>query len=357
MSGAGPEEGFALVCPLPAAGAAEIQLAHGGGGAMSAALIETVILPAYREAGADVDGGLHDGAVLDVPRGRLAFTTDAHVVSPHRFPGGDIGELAVNGTVNDLAMCGARPRWLSIAFVVEEGFAVEALAAVARSIGRAARRANVALVTGDTKVVDRGAGDGVFVTTSGIGLVADGVDVHPRRVAPGDRVILSGDIGRHGTAVMSARAGLDFAAAVESDTRPLADAVAALVASGVDVHCLRDATRGGLGTALVEIALAAGVTIEIEEAAVPLDAAVRGVCEVLGLDPFHVANEGRFVAFVPEADVPAALAALRGDAASAGAVVVGRVGRGGTPIVVARTAIGGERVLERPSGEQLPRIC
>jgi len=351
---------MAFSCPVPTRPTGEIQLAHGGGGAMTRDLVEGVILPAYGMA-ASPAGASHDGAVLDIDGARLAFTTDGYVVQPHRFAGGDIGDLAVNGTINDLAMCGARPLSLSVAFIIEEGFSVAALEDVARSMGLAAEHAGVILATGDTKVVDRGSGDGVFVTTSGVGVIAPGVDIRPARVRPGDVAVLSGDVGRHGTAVMSAREGLSFESTIESDTRPLCHAVAALLDAGVDVHCLRDATRGGLATSLIEIAMSAAVEIRIDEAAVPVDASVRGACELLGLDPLYVANEGRFIAFVPKCDQTRALAALRADPAAVDACVIGEVAEidiaSAEGMVIGRTAIGGERVLDLPSGEQLPRIC
>ncbi len=349
---------FAPSCPLPNVVPDAVQLAHGGGGSMTRDLIERVILPAFgRAAAAGSAAPLHDSAALAPVSGRLAFTTDAYVVTPHRFPGGDIGDLAVNGTVNDLAMAGATPLHLSVAFIIEEGFGIDALRDVCRSMGDAARRAGVGIVTGDTKVVDRGSGGGLFVTTSGIGRIPDGVDVRPGRVAAGDAVLLSGDVGRHGTAVMAAREGLEFERAVTSDTRSLAAAVARLVKAGIDVHCLRDATRGGLATALVEIAESAGVGMCIDEARVPVDKGVRGACEILGLDPLYVANEGCFVAFVAAADAERALATLRADGGCAEATVIGDVTGRDAGTVVATTPIGGERILDLQSGEQLPRIC
>jgi hydrogenase expression/formation protein HypE len=295
--------------------------------------------------------------VLELGGGRIALTTDAYVVRPLFFPGGDIGRLAVFGTVNDLAMAGARPLALSAAFVLEEGFATEELARVAGSMRAACEEAGVEIVTGDTKVVDRGKGDRLYLTTTGVGVVPATVDIAPARVRPGDAVISSGDLGRHGIAVLSVREGLCFESVVESDCAPLHGAVAALLDAGVEVHCLRDLTRGGLSSALNEIAVDAGVGIEIDEARVAIADGVAAACELLGLDPLYVANEGRFVAFVPQRETARALAALRAVPVSAGAVEVGRVLEDGRGTVRMRSRFGGTRLLDLFSGEQLPRIC
>lgn len=353
MSGKDAPSGFALACPAPADPGETIQLAHGGGGRTMARLIETVIRPAFADTELDRQ---HDGAILDIP-GPLAFTADSYVVRPQFFPGGDIGSLAVNGTVNDLAMCGAKPEALSVAFIIEEGLAVATLARVVASMRDAARIAGVRLVTGDTKVVDRGKADGLFVSTSGIGRVMCEKPVGPARVAPGDALILSGDLGRHGMAVMAAREGFGFETAIESDCAPLADPVLGLVAAGIDTHCLRDLTRGGLASALVEIAEAAGVSIAIDEAKVPVAAEIAAAAELLGLDPLHIANEGRFVAFVPEADAAPSLDVLRSHGVSAGAVTIGSVAAGRAGQVTALGPLGVSRVIDMLSGEQLPRIC
>ncbi|MBL8295477.1 MAG: hydrogenase expression/formation protein HypE, partial [Bryobacterales bacterium] len=271
---------------------ANILLAHGGGGRLTQQLLETIFYPAFANGAL---GARHDGALLEVGGARLAFTTDSFVVRPLIFPGGTIGDLAVNGTVNDLAMCGARPLYLSAGFILEEGLPMETLRRIAGDMGEAARRAGVTLVTGDTKVVDKGKGDGVFINTSGIGVVECGWEISPAAVQPGDAVVISGDVGAHGVAILSVREGLEFEGAIASDTAPLWEPVEALLRAGVEVHCLRDLTRGGLATALNEIASTRGVTVRIEEAAVPVDEAVQGACEILGLDPLYVANEGRFV--------------------------------------------------------------
>ncbi len=345
---------FEPACPVLLPAWDQVLLAHGGGGKLSQQLIEKVFLPAlFSPELAD----RHDGAVVRVGQSRMAFTTDAYVVRPLMFPGGTIGDLAVYGTVNDLAMCGARPLWLSAAFILEEGLPMETLNTVAASMGEAARRAGVALVTADTKVVDKGKGDGLFVTTAGVGVVETALKIAPASLQPGDAVILSGDLGSHGVAVLSVREGLEFDSPVLSDSAPLWEPVEALLAAGVEVHCLRDLTRGGLASALNEIASARGVGMRIEEAAVPVADAVRGACEILGLDPLYVANEGRFAAFVPEAQADRAVEILRGVPVSAGAVRIGQVAADSRGPVILRSRIGGTRVLDMLSGEQLPRIC
>ncbi|ACB77781.1 hydrogenase expression/formation protein HypE [Opitutus terrae] len=334
---------------------AEITLAHGGGGRLTQQLIERVFGPAFRNPALDAR---HDGAVLNVPAGvRLAFTTDTHVVKPLFFPGGDIGALAVTGTVNDLAMCGARPRWLSAGFVLEEGLPMETLERVVRSMADAARAANVEIVTGDTKVVERGKGDGVYINTAGIGWIEQPGTIGPAAVRPGDAVVLSGDIGRHGMAILAQREGLAFESPIVSDCAPLWPAVEALLAGGIEVHCLRDLTRGGLATALIEIAESARCGIAIDEAKVAVTEPVRGACELLGLDSFYVANEGRCVAFMPAVQADAAQSLLARTAPGGPVVSIGRVSGGPAGQVTLRSVLGVERVLDRLSGEQLPRIC
>jgi hydrogenase expression/formation protein HypE len=301
---------------------------------------------------------LHDSAVLERPSGALAFTTDSFVVHPLFFPGGDVGRLAVNGTVNDLAMSGARPLYLSLGFILEEGLAVDDLTRVVTSIQEAAREASVAVVAGDTKVVERGKGDGLFITSSGVGVVVAKRPVTPSEVRPGDAVLVSGTVGQHGVAVMAVRDGLAFAAPILSDCASVADAALALLASGLDVHCMRDPTRGGVATVLNEIASQARCEIAVHESAIPVSEDVAGACEVLGLDPLYVACEGRFLAFVAAADADRALEVLRARPETAQACRIGTVRQGGTPgLVVLRTKGGGDRVLDLLSGEQLPRIC
>jgi hydrogenase expression/formation protein HypE len=318
-----------------------------------ARLLETVIRPAFADAELE---RCHDGATLRVD-GPVAFTTDSYVVRPLLFPGGDIGTLAVNGTVNDLAMCGARPLYLSVGLILEEGLPLETLRHVVRSMRTAAVAAGVRLVTGDTKVVDRGKADQMFINTTGIGRIMAPTPIEPARVSSGDMVILSGDIGRHGMAVMAARESLGFETAIESDCAPLAAPVLALIEAGIDVHCLRDLTRGGLASVLVEIAETAGLAIGIEEARIPVRPEVTAACELLGLDPLHVANEGRFVAFVPRDDADRALAVLQRFETAAGSVIIGEVRGSPSGEVSCRGTLGVARVIDMLSGEQLPRIC
>jgi hydrogenase expression/formation protein HypE len=352
-----------FTCPVPLAAGDRVLLAHGGGGKLSQQLIERVFLPAFRNPALEAR---HDGALLRLPVGQiddlptnaphLAFTTDAYVVRPLFFPGGNIGDLAVNGTVNDLAMCGARPLWLSAAFILEEGLPMETLSAVVESMRQASAAAGVELVTGDTKVVDRGSADEMFVTTAGIGVIEGARSVGPQSIQPGDAVIVSGDLGCHGVAVLSVREGLEFEAPIESDCAPLWSAVEALFAAGIEVHCLRDLTRGGLASALNELASARAVHITIEETAIPVREVVRAACELLGLDPLYVANEGRFCAFVPARAAGGAVEVLRALDVSRRAARIGHVVEG-RPEVVMESRIGGTRVVDMLSGEQLPRIC
>ncbi|PSR70143.1 hydrogenase expression/formation protein HypE [Nocardia sp. MDA0666] len=342
------------VCPLPLRDSPTIVMAHGGGGAMSGELIEHLFLPAF---GAAADAALGDAAVVEVGGTRLAFSTDSFVVKPLVFPGGTIGELAVNGTVNDLAMAGAQPLALSTAFILEEGTDLAEIARVAEAMGEAAGTAGVKLVTGDTKVVDAGHGDGIFVNTAGIGLVPAGVDIRPERARPGDVVLVSGDIGVHGVAVMSCREGLEFGTTVRSDTAALNGLVAALLATGADVHTLRDPTRGGVAATLNEIAKAANTGVRLDERALPIPDAVRDACGLLGLDPLYVANEGKAIAFVAAEDADRALEAMRAHPLGARACAIGVCVDEHPGMVVARTALGGTRVVDLPAGEQLPRIC
>jgi hydrogenase expression/formation protein HypE len=354
-AGSAAPDPSSLACPAPIVELARVLLGHGSGGQLSAALMRDVIAPALEAAAPG--GPLNDAAVVEVAGGRLAFTTDSFVVSPLEFPGGNIGELAVNGTVNDLAMMGAQPLALSLAYVIEEGLPIEDLRRVTESVARAAIRAGVRIVTGDTKVVGRGAADGLFVNTAGIGLVASGVTVGADRAAAGDAVILSGPIGLHGIAIMSVREGLDFEVEIASDTQPLNELVAAIVATCPDVRVLRDPTRGGLASALNEIAAASGVGIELREETIPIPGPVRAACEMLGLDPLHVANEGKLVAIVPAASAQAVLAAMRAVPEGAEAVEIGRVVADHPAMVTMRTIVGSQRIVDMLVGEQLPRIC
>jgi hydrogenase expression/formation protein HypE len=347
-------EGWA--CPLPLRDHPTVVMGHGGGGALSAELVEHLFLPAYADPAL---AQLGDSAVLDVPGGaRIAFSTDSFVVRPLFFPGGSIGELAVNGTVNDLAMSGAAPLFLSVAFLLEEGTDLALVGEVSRRLGAAAARAGVRVVTGDTKVVESGHGDGVYLTTSGVGVVPAGVDLRPDRARPGDVVIVSGEVGLHGIAVLSVREGLEFGAEVLSDTQPLHGLVAAMLeAAPAGPRALRDPTRGGLATTLHEIAAASGVGVALEERSIPVPDVVANACAFLGLDPLQVANEGKLVAFVDPADAEAVLAAMRAHPAGVDPAVIGRCVEEHPGLVSARTGFGASRVVDLPLGEQLPRIC
>ncbi|MBM9510259.1 hydrogenase expression/formation protein HypE [Actinacidiphila acididurans] len=329
-------------------------MGHGGGGLLSAELMTHLFAPAY---GNETLAGLADSAVLSLGGARLAFSTDSYVVRPLFFPGGSIGDLAVNGTVNDLAMSGARAAYLSCAFILEEGTDLTVVGRVAQAIGTAAVAAGVTVATGDTKVVETGHGDGIYLNTAGIGLVPAGVDIRPQRATPGDVVIVSGPVGAHGVAVLSMREGLEFGADVVSDTAPLGGLVAAMLAVTPDLHVLRDPTRGGLAASLNEIATASGTGIEIGERSVPVPEPVAAACAFLGLDPFYVANEGRLVAFVPPDHADAVLAAMRDHPQGAGAAVIGTCVPEHPGLVVARTPLGTTRLLDLPLTEQLPRIC
>ncbi len=344
-----------VACPAPIAEGERVILGHGSGGQLSNALFRDVLGPALAAAAAG--GPLNDAAVLDVPAGRLAFTTDSFVVSPLRFPGGDIGELAVNGTVNNLAMMGAQPLAISLAYVIEEGLPIEELRAITVSAAAAAARAGARIVTGDTKVVGRGAADRLFVNTAGIGFVPDGVSPSAERAAAGDAIILSGPIGLHGVAIMSVREGLEFEAEIASDTQPLNALVAAILAVAPDVHVLRDPTRGGLSSTLNEIAATSGVGMVLDESTIPIPGPVRAACEMLGLDPLHVANEGKLVALVPADRADAVLAAMRALPEGADAAIIGQAVSDHAAMVTIRTIIGSERIVDMLVGEQLPRIC
>ena len=345
---------FAMRCPVPLPADASVLLGHGSGGTLTQRLIRDLFVPAF---GADPElSRMGDAAVLPLPDGsRLAFTTDAFVVTPAFFPGSNIGELAVNGTVNDLAMMGATPLALSAALILEEGLAMDRLGAVVTSMADACVRAEVRLVTGDTKVVERGAADGLYITTSGVGLIADEVDVGPERARPGDRILVTGPIGSHGVAVMSRRAGIAFETDVVSDSAPLTSLVQAMLAAG-DVRCLRDATRGGVASVLNELAESSAVSMSVTGADVPVLPAVYAACEMLGLDPLYVANEGVAVAIVAPGDADAIVAAARAEPFGEQAAVIGEVGD--PPVAVrVRTGLGATRPLIMLAGDQLPRIC
>ncbi len=332
-----------------------VTLAHGAGGKSSAALIDAVFVKAFAN---DALAGLADGATLELPGGdRIAFSTDSFVVKPRSFPGGSIGHLAVHGTVNDLAMMGARPSWLSAAFVLEEGLSVEELREVVADMAAAAATAGVTVVTGDTKVVDRGAADGLYITTAGVGVIPAERSLGPDKVKPGDKVIVSGTIGDHGMAVMLARGDLAIEADIRSDTAPLGDLVDALFEAAPSTRWLRDPTRGGLGTVCNELARDAEVAITLDEPALPITPAVMGACDLLGIDPLYVANEGKLVAVVAPEEAEAALGALRRHPTGERAAVIGEVAADPAGIVVLRTGFGGERIVDMLVGDPLPRIC
>jgi hydrogenase expression/formation protein HypE len=345
-------EGWA--CPMPLRHHPNIVMGHGGGGKLSAELVEHLFLPAFAN---DTLASLGDSAQLGINGARLAFSTDSYVVRPLFFPGGNIGELAVNGTVNDIAMSGAQPLFLSAGFILEEGMPLEQLGAIAEAMGAAAREAGVTLVTGDTKVVDKGHGDGVYINTSGFGLIPPDVEIGPQRAKPDDVVIVSGILGVHGIAIMSVREGLEFDTVIESDTAPLNGLVAAMLAAAPSLHVLRDLTRGGLASALNEIAQQARVGVAYEERALPVPTDVQAACDILGMDPVYIANEGKLVAFVPPNEADALLAAMQEHPLGLDACVIGRVTAEHPGVVVARTGIGGSRVVDMQVGEQLPRIC
>jgi len=341
-------------CPAPLRDQPNIVMGHGGGGKLSAELVEHLFLPAFTNQYLE---GLGDAAVVELPAGRIAMSTDSFVVRPRIFPGGDIGELAVNGTVNDVAMAGAVPLYVSVAFILEEGMAIDELAAIVQSMAKAAEHAGVQLITGDTKVVDRGHGDGIYINTTGIGVLRDGIDIHPSKVTPGDTVLVSGTIGDHGMAIMSVREGLEFESTIQSDTAALNHMVAALLDAKIDVRAMRDPTRGGLAATLNEIARAADVGVVVDEVSLPVDRSVAAACEMLGMDPFYVANEGKMVVVVPAEQAEQALAIMRADQLGEKAVAIGEIVAGHPGIVVAKTAIGATRVVDTQVGEQLPRIC
>jgi hydrogenase expression/formation protein HypE len=346
-----------LNCPLPLGQYEQVLMAHGGGGQLMQQLLDRLVQPLFDNPQL---AARHDSAVLDCGDQRLAFTTDSYVVKPLFFPGGDIGKLAVCGTLNDLAMAGARPLCLSASLIIEEGLPVDDLRRVLESMAATARAAGVAIVTGDTKVVERGRGDGLYVNTAGIGRVDPGLaPIRPDAVRPGDAVLVSGDIGRHGIAIMAQREGLELETTITSDCADLSGLVRTLLDAGIEIHCLRDLTRGGLASALIEIAEAAGVGISLEEPAIPVRGDVQSACDILGFDPLYVANEGRLAAFVPAHQAESALVILRQHPLGASAALIGSVtGQklSAAPLQL-RTAYGTERILMRLSGEQLPRIC
>jgi len=341
-------------CPIPISQYPHVLMAHGGGGRLMHRLLEDVFGKVFSNPILDAR---HDSAQFTLPPGRLAMTTDSYVVRPIFFPGGDIGSMAIHGTVNDLAMSGAHPLYLSCGFIIEEGLPMETLWRVVCSMRDAAKKCGVQIVAGDTKVVDKGKGDGLFINTTGIGVIEHHQQILPQNVQPGDAVIVSGDLGRHGMAIMAVREGLQFESTIESDSAPMHEAVLALLKAGVEIHCLRDLTRGGLASALNEIAGAAGVKIAVEQKCIPVREDVHAACEMLGLDPLHVANEGRFVAYVLAKDAGRTVEILHRHEVSTGAALIGKVVKQAAPLVTVNSALGINRILDMPSGDQLPRIC
>lgn len=344
-------------CPVPVSQYDRVLLGHGSGGRLSADLVQRLFLPAFRN---DILARLEDQAVCDLAphaSGRIAFTTDSFVVKPIFFPGGDIGSLAINGTVNDLAMGGATPLFLSAAFILEEGLPMEDLRRIAASMRAAGDAAGVTLVAGDTKVVDRGKGDQVFITTAGVGVVPDGVSLSVSACRPGDRVVVSGTIGDHGIAIMSVREGLEFETVLESDTAPLSGLTRVMLEACPDIRCMRDPTRGGVSSTAHEIAAASGVGVMLDEAAIPMRDEVRGACEILGLDPLYVANEGKLIAVVPAASADRLVQVMQAYPLGSSSAIVGEIVETHPGMVVMRSRVGGTRVVTMLAGEQLPRIC
>jgi len=350
----GVERNFELSCPVPLPAKDTILLGHGSGGKLSAELIRDVFLPALKNP---VLSRLDDQAIVNVNGQRLAISTDSFVVKPLFFPGGDIGSLAVHGTVNDLAMGGATPLFLSAAFIIEEGFSMDELRRVVNSLRQAAAEAGVQVVTGDTKVVEKGKGDGLFINTTGIGLVPEGVDLSADRARPGDKVLISGSIGDHGIAILAQREGLEFETQIQSDSAALHTLVADMLGVTRDIRCMRDPTRGGVSSALNEIAQQSRVGIELEERTIPVCEGVRGACELLGLDPLYVANEGKLIAIVASEAAQAVLQAMRRHPLGSEARIIGTVKKENPGLVTMRTTLGTTRIVDMLAGDQLPRIC
>jgi hydrogenase expression/formation protein HypE len=343
-----------LACPTPLTARDRVLLGHGSGGKLSAELVRDVFLPAFQNAAL---AKLDDQAIVNINGSRIAITTDSFVVKPLFFPGGDIGSLAVHGTINDLVMGGAQPLFLSAAFIIEEGFSMDALQRVVGSLQRAAEEAGVQVVTGDTKVVEKGKGDGLFINTTGIGVLADGIELSADRARPGDKVLLSGSIGDHGIAILAQREGLEFESAIESDSAALHTLVAEMLHATTAIRCMRDPTRGGLSSTLNEIAGQSRVGIELNEQAIPIREDVRGACEMLGLDPLYVANEGKLVAIVAPEGADDLLASMRRHLLGKQAQIIGTVNDKNSGLVTMRTTLGTTRIVDMLSGDQLPRIC
>ncbi len=343
-----------LACPIPKSEYDKVLLAHGGGGTLSSKLIGKMFISQFGNEFLNLQ---HDGAMFNIGSERVAFSTDTYVVRPIFFPGGDIGELAVNGTVNDLAMCGAKPLYISVGFVIEEGLSLDELWQLVLSMKRAAVNAGVQIVTGDTKVVDRGKGDKIFINTSGVGIIPNGRNVSPKRCMVGDKIILSGKIAEHGMAIMSAREGLEFETQIRSDTAALNGLVEKMFAVDKDIHVLRDPTRGGLSSTLNEIAASSDAGILIDETAIPISEEVKAAAEILGLDPLYIANEGKLIAIVESKNADAILAEMKKHPLGKDAAIIGEVTETNCSRVIMKTSIGSKRIVDMISGEQLPRIC
>jgi hydrogenase expression/formation protein HypE len=345
---------FNLSCPIPTSQYPHVLLAHGGGGTLMHNLIEKMFMPEFKNPPLEAR---HDSAEINMNGKRLAFTTDSYVVSPLFFPGGNIGSLAIHGTVNDLSMSGARPLYISTGLIIEEGLSMETLWKIVQSMQSAAKETGVDIVTGDTKVVDKGKGDGIFINTAGIGVIEHKLAVNPSSVKTGDLILINGDIGRHGIAIMAQREGLGFETTIESDSAPLNGIVQSLINAGLEIHCMRDLTRGGLASALVEIAESCKHSINIIESEIPVKEEVQGACEILGFDPLYIANEGRFIVFLPEKDADTALEVMKKSEQGKESKIIGKVTDEDKGLVTVKSKIGASRIVDMLSGEQLPRIC
>jgi len=343
-----------LSCPCPITNHNTVQMAHGAGGRLSAELTQKFFLPRFQNKTLN---DLEDQAILPPQQGRLAFSTDSYVVDPIFFPGGDIGDLAINGTVNDVAMSGAKPLYISVGFILEEGLPLESLHRVLLSMENAAKNAGVTIVTGDTKVVEKGHADKLFINTSGIGVIPEGINISCKKLKPGDKILLSGTLADHGMAILSTRKGLSFQSHLKSDTAPLNGLVEAMLKITPEIHALRDPTRGGLATTLNELAKSSNVGIKLMEETLPVRPDVQGACEVLGIDPLYVANEGKCVVVVPEAHAAAVLEAMKAHPVGKDACLIGEVIEKNSGMVVMKTSLGATRIVDMPLGEQLPRIC
>ncbi len=343
-----------LNCPIPKSDYENVLLAHGGGGTLTHQLLDKMFFPNFSNNILDVH---HDSAILDINKSHLAFTTDSYVVNPIFFPGGNIGDLAINGTVNDLAVSGAKPLYISLSFIIEEGLPMEDLWKIVLTIKAAAKKADVQIVTGDTKVVDKGKGDQIFINTSGIGLIEEGINITPKNCKPGDLILINGPIAEHGITIMSSREGLEFETEIKSDTAPLNHLISEMLYVSKNIHVMRDPTRGGIASTLNEIASSANVGINIYENKIPINEEVNGACEILGLDPLYIANEGKIIAIVAKEDVNKILEIMRKNEFGMDSQIIGEVTDENKGTVVMKTTIGSSRIVDMISGEQLPRIC